>query len=56
VSAAKSVLDRLADPLKADVRNMRYRHLGQPGKSAVVEHTFEIGHNINFSSISIHPG
>jgi predicted O-methyltransferase YrrM len=29
------------------------RLLGQPEKSAVAEHTFQIGHSIGFSSISI---
>jgi hypothetical protein len=32
---------------------MRYICLGQPGKSTVVEHRFETGHNIDFSSIFI---
>jgi hypothetical protein len=28
---------------------MRYIYLGQPEKSAMVEHRFETGHSINFS-------
>jgi len=29
VSAAKSMLDRLADPFKPDVKNMRYAYVSQ---------------------------
>jgi hypothetical protein len=47
------MLDKLADQLRPDVRNTRHIRLGQPEKSAVAEHKFDTGHNINFSNISI---
>jgi hypothetical protein len=46
------MLDRMADLSKPD-EHMRYICLGQPEKFAVVEHIFETGHNIDFSSTSI---
>jgi hypothetical protein len=44
VNAAESLLDRLADPSKPGVRNVRYIRLDQPGRSAVVEHRFGTGY------------
>jgi hypothetical protein len=51
VSVENSTLDRLSNPSKSDVKNIRDTCLDQPEKSVVADHRFE-GYII-FSSTSI---